>query len=107
MGGKAKKTTFDHFSPTLISRNLGASSRTAASRLTILKHDLPVHADSIRVMQFFLLPCLTFSLLTSEDFWVFLSFLSDRSVFIPSDKCAEKILRLLGKSRKNQEIPTN
>ena len=31
----------------------------------------------------------TFSLLISEDFWVSLSFVSDRSVFAPSDKCAE------------------
>ena len=32
---------------------------------------------------------LTFSLLIREDFWVFLPFLSDRTVFTPSDKCAE------------------
>ena len=30
-----------------------------------------------------------FSLLICEDFWVFFSFLSDRSVFIPYDKCVE------------------
>ena len=40
---------------------------------------------------FFLFPfaLLSFSLLISEDFWIFLSFLSDRNVFMPSDKCAE------------------
>ena len=35
------------------------------------------------------LSLLNFSLLISEDFWVFLSSLSDRSVFAPSNKCAE------------------
>ena len=32
---------------------------------------------------------LALSSLISVDFWDFLSFLSDRSVFVPSDKCAE------------------
>ena len=35
-------------------------------------------------------PLLTFSLLVSEDFWVVLSLLSDRNIFVaPSDNCAE------------------
>ena len=41
---------------------------------------------------------LTFSWLISEDFWGFLSFLSDRSVFVPSDRCAENTA-IAGKSR--------
>ena len=45
---------------------------------------------------------LTFSLLISEDFWVFLSFLSDRSAFVPSDKCAENT-PIAGKREKNPE----
>ena len=32
---------------------------------------------------------LTLSLLISEDFWVFLSFLSDRRAIVPSGRCAE------------------
>ena len=44
----------------------------------------------------------TFSLLINEDFWVFLSFLSSRGVFIPSDKCAEN-MRSLGKESKSQK----
>ena len=44
---------------------------------------------------------LAFSVLISEDSWAFLFFLSDRIVFIPSDRCAE-ILRSLGESRKNR-----
>ena len=46
---------------------------------------------------------LTFSLLTSEDLRVFLSFLSDRSVFVPSDECAENTAIALRKSRKSQK----
>ena len=45
---------------------------------------------------------LTFSLLISEDFWVFLSFLSDRSVlYLPTNVL--KALRSLGKSRRRQK----
>ena len=33
---------------------------------------------------------LTFSSLVSEDFWLFLDFLCDRNVFLPSEDCAEK-----------------
>ena len=50
----------------------------------------------------FRLPLLTFSLLISEDFWVFLSFLSERNVLITSDNVL-KILRSLGKERKTQK----
>ena len=42
---------------------------------------------------------LTFSFLILEDFWVFLSFLSDRSVSIPSENVL-KIQRSLGKEKK-------
>ena len=49
---------------------------------------------------------LTFYLLSSEDFWVFFSFLSARSVFVPSDKCAESAA-IAEKSRKTPEILTN
>ena len=45
---------------------------------------------------------LTFSLLISEAFWAFLSFPNDRSVFVPSDTCAE-MLRSLGNSRESQK----
>ena len=34
---------------------------------------------------------LAFSLLISEGSWVFLSFLRDRNIFVPSDTCAESI----------------
>ena len=46
------------------------------------------------------------SLLLSEDFCVFLSFLSDRSVFAPSDKHAEN-MAIAGKFKKKPEILTN
>ena len=45
---------------------------------------------------------LTFSLLISEDFWVFLPFLSDRSVFVASDECAESTATA-GKIKKYQK----
>ena len=44
---------------------------------------------------------LTLSLLISEDFCVFLSCLSDHSVFIPSDKYAENTASAVVKSRKS------
>ena len=40
----------------------------------------------------------------SEDFWVFLSFLSDRSVFSTLWQNVLKILRSLGKERKTQKF---
>ena len=49
---------------------------------------------------------LIFTLLVGKDLWVFLSSLSDCSVFAPSDKCL-KILRSLGKSRQYRGILTN
>ena len=44
---------------------------------------------------------LTFSLLISEDFWVFLSCLSDRNVFVPSDKCSVSTA-IAGKIKKTE-----
>ena len=43
---------------------------------------------------------LTFSSLISEDFWVFLSFLCDRSVLLTSGKCAENTAI----ARKGEEV---
>ena len=37
-----------------------------------------------------------------EEFWVFLSFLSDRSVFVPSDACAESTA-IAGKIKEKSE----
>ena len=45
----------------------------------------------------------TKSLVISEDFWVFLSFLSDRSVFIYPPAKVLTILRSLVKSKRNQK----
>ena len=49
---------------------------------------------------------LTFSLLVSEDFWVFLSCLSDGCVLYPPDKFAENI-PIAGKMKKKTEVLTN
>ena len=49
---------------------------------------------------------LIFSLLVSEDFWVLLSFLSDRSAKIPCNKCAENT-GIAGRIKRQLEILTN
>ena len=48
---------------------------------------------------------LSFSSLIRDDFWVLLSFLCDRSVFVPSDKCAGSTA-MAGKIKKKPEILT-
>ena len=46
------------------------------------------------------------NLKVSEDFWVFLSFISDRSVFSPSGQCAENA-EIARKREENPEILAN
>ena len=50
---------------------------------------------------------LTFSLLISEDFWIFLSFPSDRSVFCPPTNVLKKNAAIAGKIKEKPKILTN
>ena len=61
---------------------------------------------SLKFGEFSLTTLLTFSLLISDDFCVFLACLGDRSLFIPSDKCAENTV-IARKREENSEILTN